>query len=229
MTIPVDVVTVWAPRPSDPHWRNDYVKLLALQRDTALRFGHKHVVVTDAELDGFDTLFVPLGKELMPAMINGVIAYLLAKHDGHSDIVFVDADCLVARDLSDAFAEDDFDIGLTHREDPIAPINNGAMYIHRDADLAALDFFESAQALCGIHWGADQEAISAAAAPVPNKDCIEERNGVRFAFLSMRTHGVVPKVRGARHYSDPYIVHFKGETKAWAQEYADRYILPATE
>lgn len=218
----VEVCTIWAPRPDHPKWRADYVDLLAMQRDTAARYGHRHLVVSDADLPGFEVLTTKLPASLMQAMICGVIARLIRPVETH--IVFVDCDVLIARDLSEAF-DGTFDLGLTRRENLLAPVNNGAMYLAKGAEEAALPFFCNAARLCGDHWGGDQEAISQAAAPVPDHECVETRDGLRIGFLSMRTHNVIPKTEGKRHDSNPFVVHFKGSTKPWARTYAEKFIL----
>lgn len=218
----VEVCTVWAPRRDHPKWRPDYVDVMELQRDTALRFGHKHVVVSDEDVPGFDVLRTTLPVSLMQAMIVGVIARLLHPVDTH--IVFVDCDVLIGRDLREAF-DGSFDLGLTRRVNDAAPINNGAMYLAHGNDAAALPFFCHAAQLCGDHWGGDQEAISQAAAPVPDHECVEDRDGLRIGFLSMLTHNVIPKTEGKPHRSKPFVIHFKGDTKPWAKTYADKFIL----
>lgn len=220
----VEVVTVWAPRPELPNYR-DYTKLMLIQRATARKFGHLHTVVTDCPyLVGFDTVRVPLPSNLMQAQLAGQLSFLQSWSGSHP-VVLVDADCLIARDLSDAF-DGSFDIGLTNRIDERSPINNGAMYLAAGSKEAALAFFGKALDMCGEHWGADQEAISAAAAPVPAGHGVEERFGVRFAFFSMLTHNVIPKEEGREHKKKPYVVHFKGEVaKDWANTYARKFIL----
>jgi hypothetical protein len=147
--------------------------------------------------------------------------------EGNCSIVFVDCDCLINRDLHDAFKVADFELGLTRRQNDLAPINNGAMYVRLGAHHLAATFFDGARARCGTHWGADQEAISAEAAPVPEESGVVSLRGpLRVGFLSMKTHGAVPKAFGARHHSRPFVVHFKGDKKSWAQIYAERWILP---
>lgn len=217
----VEVVTVWSPRPNHEKWRDDYIDLLHLQRKTALRFRHRHTVMTDAWIHGFDTIHVPLPESVMQAMIVGVIERL--KRAGDDDLLFLDVDALVGREVDKAF-DRSFDIGLTRRPNDIAPINNGAMYVDASAVEKVIPFFEHALELCGDHWGADQEAISAAASPVPEVEGVEVRDGVRFAFLSMLTHNCIPKAEGQPHKSSPYVVHFKGGTKPWAQTYARKYL-----
>lgn len=220
----IEVCTVFAKRTDHPDFDRDYMRLLKFQIRTAQHFGHRHTVVTDdAGLQvplPSQTLVVSLPHALMHAMIAGVIERLRNPVD--CPIVFVDVDVLIGNDLHDAFGG--FDVGFTRRANDIAPINNGAMYVYDAAK--ALPIFERALSICGTHWGGDQEAISAALAPVPNAECVLDRDGARVAFLSMRRHNCAPKERGARHYQDPFVIHFKGkEAKEWMPEYANRWIL----
>lgn len=223
----VEVVTVWAPRPKHEKWREDYMALLRLQSLTALRFGHAHTILTDAPKGtGFPLLSVvqqvKLPQNLMQAMIAGVVARLSLPSE---HLLFVDADVLVGRELDSAFSGA-FDLGLTRRDDVRSPINNGSMYVHARGRAFALAFFERALARCGTHWGADQEAISAEAAPVPKEDgLVQTRPGGQIGFLSMRDYSCVPKTRGLEHSTQPYTIHFKGESKDWAADYADLYLL----
>lgn len=224
----VEVVTVWAPRRHHEKWRDDYCDLITLQRRTVLHFGHTHTVVTDDSRmteDG-DALVVKLPDEVMPAMIAGVLERL--ERPVTCDLVFVDTDVLVNRDLHDAFEPRDFELALTNRIHELAPINNGVMLISRHGTEQARAFFTDALAVCGTHWGADQEAISAVAAPVPEpwqRTVIRRPRYGRIAFVNMKQYAVVPKERGAYHRKNPFMVHFKGATKDWAQEYAQRFIF----
>jgi hypothetical protein len=225
----IEVVTVFAPRGEASNWEH-YLPLLMLQKRTAEKFGHEHVVVCDRALKGFVVQPTQLPQSLMKAQIAGQVAYLERWDDSHP-FVFVDADCLIARDLAPAF-DGTFDIGLTIRNDVNCPVNNGAMYFNPGARAFALEFFRLALEQCEDHWGGDQEAISRVAAPAVLEPHIVarvaptmRRHAGRIAFLSMRSHNVIPKEEGRRHKSDPFVVHFKGATKAWAKTYADRFIL----
>jgi hypothetical protein len=221
----IEVVTVYAPRPQHPKWR-DYVTGMALQKATAERWGCRHVVVSDGNVPGgFNQIHVELPESLMHAQLVGQIAYLERWSSDHH-ILLVDADCLIHRDPTDAFTG--FDLGLTWRDNPACMINNGAMYVAAGAKERVLSFFRHALTLCKEHWGGDQEAISQAAAPVPMKDGKRGvRNGAMVEFLSMRTHNCVPNQEGARHYKPtPFVVHFKGEArKDWMRTYSELYIL----
>lgn len=224
----VHVCSVFAPRDpiaeTHPPWA-EYIPMLRLQRDSARWFGHRHTVITDANLDSeFDTLRTPLDADLMPAMISGVLARLQSGGPA-SHIVFLDCDCLVLKNLDEAFEGELFDVGLTHRANDVAPINNGAMYVNASGIPAASGFFRHAWALCGTHWGADQEAISKAAEPVPHKDCVAVRRGCRIGFLDMKRYAAVPKRHLSQHGGESFVAHFKGQTKRWMEDYANAFIF----
>jgi hypothetical protein len=216
----VEVCTVFAPRPEHPQWR-DYLPLLRAQRASVVRLGHTHTVITDSDLGpDFDQLRVDLPHELMPAMIEGILRRLDRPVDSH--ICFVDADCLVERPLRSVFERSvEFDIGLTYRANDVSPINNGVMYMPKQGHAGSIMFFREALRRCGTHWGADQEAISKAAAPVPQEQCYGERSGATVRFLNPKSYAAVPKVRLAKH--DAFVVHFKGATKDWMIDYAREY------
>lgn len=223
----VEVVTVFAPRPDHPKWM-DYLPGMRLQKRTAEKFGCRQVVVTDAELDGFDTIKVDLPKSLMKAILVGQIAYLEQWDDSHC-VMLIDADCLLARDPLSAFTNHgEYDLGLTWRADPRCMINNGAMYAMAGSKRRVLSFFRHALSMCGDHWGGDQESISMAAQPDPQDEWGKgERLGCVVQFLPMRHFNCTPGRDGAKVLDPPpYVVHFKGEhRKAWMATYAEKHIL----
>lgn len=220
----VEVVSVWAPRNTTEEKRQQYLALSAIQERTANYFGHPYRLMTDdPRLYGGSTCHVELPEGFNQAMIAGVIKRL--EMPVSSNLVFVDLDVLIARGLDQAFTGD-YDLGLTHRVNPISPINNGVMYIQQGAQKVVADFFRKALAIVGTHWGGDQEAISQIAAPVPQADnVVKGRFGARVKFFNMKHYAAVPKVRGVKHSHLPYAIHFKGETKPWMEEYATKFIL----
>lgn len=213
----VEICAVWAPRPWSEQWREDYLTMMDYQRKSVERVGYVHTVVTDDFSLGwrYNTIPVTLPTEVMPAMIAGVVQRLMRPVTSH--IVFVDVDVLIARRFDEMF-DGSFDLALTHRDNPVAPINNGVMYMDMAGAAKSLKFYEHALSICELHWGGDQEAISRAAAPVPLEDCIEDRNGFRLRFLPLKKYAAVPKLRGMQHKS-AYCIHFKGDTKKWLAEY----------
>lgn len=225
----LEVATVWAPRPNHEKWRPDtYLKLLELQRLTCKRVGHRQVVVTDAVLTGYDTLQAALPESLMHALIAGQIAYLEQWNDQHP-VVLLDMDCLVARDLNGAF-RGDFDIGLTSREHPTQPIQNGAMYFAPGSRSAALRMLKKTLALTSDWWGSDQEALAAAVGHIPRVHRVEQRFGVRLAFLPCENYNFSAKTGVPKATPKRLVYHFKGDTKHFAADTASRhFLLPGME
>jgi hypothetical protein len=215
----IEVCTVYTARPGHAQWRDDYIDLLSAQKASAQRFDNFHRVVTDTPIDGFNCMQAALPADLMQAMIAGVLARLdMATRETH--FVFVDADVLIGRPLGPVFRRArEFDISLTYRANDLAPINNGVMYVHKDGIGPALMFYREALRLCGTHWGADQEAISQAAAPVPQEPGFGERSGAVVRFVSSKIYAPVPRAHGIEHVGAP-AVHFKGATKDWMLDYA---------
>lgn len=225
----IEVVTFYSPRPGHEKLIADFGRLMILQKKTAEKFGHRHVVISDRQFKHLNVCQVSLPESLMKAILAGQVAYL-EQWSGEHPVVMVDADCLIARNLAEAFWLP-FDLGLTNREHDSARINNGAMYIAPGNKPAVLRFFKGALASCQDHWGGDQEAISRMAEPIPLGHCIEARRyegidaPLRMGFFSMKTHNVVPTMPGVRHKKNPYVVHFKGDRKQWMELYASKFIL----
>lgn len=226
----VEVVTTWTPRPLHTKWRTDYPNMFRIQRLTVLQAGHTYTVITDdKDFTKQNTLITPLITELpksfMAAMIYGVVYRLRQPVETH--LLFADVDVLINQNLEPAF-DGTFDLGLTRRINEVSPINNGAMYVDKDGASKALTFFEGALERCGDkdHWGADQEAISQQAAPVPEENGVEDRGYIRIAFLDMRKYSAVPKIPNMPHDINPYCIHFKGETpKNWLDSFAINHVL----
>jgi hypothetical protein len=138
---------------------------------------------------------------------------------------------LINRDLREAFPENysEFDLLLTQRENDLAPINNGAMYVSCDGINRAWYFFLYALGLCGDHWGADQEAISRAAMPLPETiGRTARRQGCKIKYAAMKPYNVVPKEEGCEHVRHgsmrPFVIHFKGNTKDWMATYVEKFV-----
>lgn len=215
----LEVVTVWAPRPNHPKWR-DYLSLLALQARTVKRVGHRHVVVTDTELKGYNTFQADLPDSLLHALIAGQLAYM-RQWSGKHRVVLADMDCMVINDLNPAFTG--FDVGLTIREHDTQPIQNGAMYFEANerAKAAAVAMLDLTLGMCGREWGEDQEALARAVEP-PGKFCTADRFGAKFAFLPIDRHNHSNKHVRAAVDTNRFIEHFKGDMKKWAEPFVKR-------
>lgn len=218
----IDVVTVWAPRPEHPKFQ-EYMPLLELQAKTVRRAGHRHVVVTDTDMPGYNTIKVDLPKSLLKALVAGQLAYA-KRWKGDHRVVMLDVDCMVVRSLDRAF--NGFDVGLTIREHPTQPIQNGAMYFEgtREAKNAAVEMLERTLEMCGHKWGEDQEALALAVDP-PKKYGPEIRFGARFEFLPVNLHNHADKQTHRRRLEPRvFVEHFKGDTKAQAADYVGRLL-----
>jgi len=212
----IDVVTIWAPRPGDRAIRHaacnlaSYLPLMKMQRETCAKFGHRHRVVSDTEVPGFDVIRATLPPKFSAAMVAGQIAAIEA-WDNADHLVLADCDVLIGRNLAGAF-DGSFDIGLTRRDEATSPINNGVMYIAAGARGAALAFYRAAFTLCLDHWGGDQQAVSKAAEPVLESG-VHLRQGARVAFLPCKRYNMTPDVNGTAGQGGPFAIHFKGERK----------------
>lgn len=226
----LEVVTFWAPRKSDSHWREGYLDLLALQGQTVKRVGHRHRVVTDApgDVKGYDTVTVELPGNLMKALTTAQLLYVRDHWSGEHPLVLVDVDCLVAKDLNRAF-DGSFDIGLASRENGTQPIQNGAMYFAPGAKKHAARLFERTLDKCEDWWGSDQVALAVAVAPVPRVHGVHVRHGARIAFLPCETYNFGPKTGIPKNAPHRFILHFKGDQKKYAAKTAKlHFLLPGS-
>lgn len=216
----MEVVTVWAPRPDHPKWQN-YLPLLDLQIKTAKRAGHHHRVVTDAELHGYTKLHVDLPKPLLRAIVTAQLAYM-KQWDASHRVVLLDVDCMVVRNLHPAFTG--FDVGLTIRDHPTQPVQNGVMFFEatQKAKAAAIEMLERTLEICGTQWGEDQEAL-AQVVDSPGRPGREIRFGAQFEFIHIERHNHADKSNPRRRLSRlVFIEHFKGDTKHQAADYVER-------
>lgn len=214
----LEVATFWAPRPEHEKWRGDYLALLELQKRTVRRRGHRHVVVSDVEIPGFDVMRVDLPQPLMKAITSAQLAYLKAWSGKHR-VVLLDVDCIICNDLNTAF-DGSWDIGLTVRDHDTQPVQNGVMYFESGAQPSAVEMLERTLAGCEDWWGADQAALAQAIGPVPPSvalPLIEKRLGVRVGFLSTERHNFTAKTVPHK-VKDRLVMHFKGNRKQYAQQ-----------
>ncbi len=224
MTSPL-VVSVFMDRDDHQPQTVDWRRMLALLDASARKFGCRHVALTDpataASLPCDTYALEGLPHSLMPAIIRAQRAFL-ASAEFDADAILVGADCLVNRDPRLAF-EEAADIIVTSRPGAgVSAINNGAVYCRLDARAHAVALYDRAIAACRDHWGGDQEAVTAAVAPVPAAHTIEDRHGARIGFRSLTTHNHSPDRLASP--SEAYIVHFKGGRKRWMVEWARQHL-----
>jgi len=77
----VNIVSFYAPRPDHPFFQ-DYTPFLEILGESCRKYGHKHIIITDAQLetDAGKSFVTDLPKPLMKAAIAGQLAYLKSDH-----------------------------------------------------------------------------------------------------------------------------------------------------
>lgn len=214
----MNVVSFYAPRPAHPEFQ-DYQPFLRILDRSCRRFGHRHIVITDAELDWLQTFRTDLPDELMAATLAGQLAYLEAG-GAAVDTLFVDADCVLSRDPAAAFALD-FDAAFTTHPFHDCELNNGAMFCRGGTDTAR--FWRAALAgMRRFQWGDDQKALAAVLTPQINHGNYL-RHGLKVRFLPVDPWNLTPDYPG-QDCTHAYVLHFRGERKKWMRQYCSRWL-----
>ena len=212
----MNVVSFFAPRPEHPKWRDDYLPMLALLEASCRRYGHRHIVLSDVKVDGYDTFVCELPRQLMPATIAAQAQYLRV-HD--SPVLFTGVDCVLAGDPLAVLARG-FDIAMTVDKFPECPLNTGAMFV-RDCGLA-LAYWEKALAVCGNEWGDDQKCLARVFNAPDTPATVVVGEGQVIDFLPMLPYHFAP--RNVDDVRPATVVHFRGRRKAFMREYCSRHL-----
>lgn len=211
----MNVVSFYAPRPGHPKaW--DYLPMLRLLELSCRRFGHRHIVLSDADLPGLDVFRCQLPHELMPATIEAQLQYLKA-HD--EPTLFTGADCVLGMDPAPVF-ERGFDIAMTTDHFPGFCLNTGAMFI-KNCGLAAA-FWHQARAICGNAWGDDQLCLEQVFKATPDPTVYVLPEGHVIECLPMMPYHYAP--RSVEHCDPAHVVHFRGQRKVFMAEYCARHL-----
>lgn len=224
------VVSFWVLRPEEhpeAEARNYPGMLRVLQRSCD-RLGLKHVVLTDVTTahspewpEGVEYAAMhDIPKPLMQACTAAQAAYLDI-FGAESDTLFVGADCIF-KALPVFPAE--VDIAVTYRgPESRMPINTGAVFIRERAVDRAAPLFRAVANRCGKKWCDDQRALVAELSPLPPRNGIFERHGMKVGFLPMFPYNVI-----VDDVNDPAdgaaMLHFKSKTRkalffSWAERW----------
>jgi hypothetical protein len=198
----------------------DYIPLLRLLQASCDRFGHRHVVISDAPVEGFETFVSPLPSDLMLAIMYGQRDWI-ARGDWKDEMVMVGADCLVGRDLRQAFTPG-WDVCVTNRPHRKWPINTGAIYVKGGARLKLASMWARAAAAVNGEWGDDQVQVAMQFAPVPTTHLPAVRQDLTVQFSPMSTHNHSPK--RLDDASSAFVIHFKGPRKSFMADWAKRHM-----
>lgn len=210
----MNIVSFYAPRPEHPFFQ-DYRPFLALLRESCVRFGHDHLVLTDdpMEVGSEDAYVVDLPRSLMKALIAAQHAYLADPAMADEPTLLTGADCVLARDPA-WMAEHDADIVITVGDFADCRMNCGAIYIRRPAVLAPV--WETALAHVGDDWGDDQTSLYLAIQQAGVR-------GLKIVELPVDPYNLAPE-----HPDDDctrgVVLHFRGPRKRWMVDYCHKWL-----
>eukprot|EP00192_Tetraselmis_astigmatica_P011270 CAMPEP_0117651472 /NCGR_PEP_ID=MMETSP0804-20121206/2111_1 /TAXON_ID=1074897 /ORGANISM="Tetraselmis astigmatica, Strain CCMP880" /LENGTH=376 /DNA_ID=CAMNT_0005457453 /DNA_START=179 /DNA_END=1306 /DNA_ORIENTATION=+ len=138
------------------------------------------------------------------------------------NLVFTDTDILYVKSLADIF-DSPFDIGLTYRNMPKYPINNGIMFAHKDRLQEASNFWEKIlkiyeQENYDRGWQGDQYAVckfmeAAGKYFTGQKHYKKQVGGVDVKLLHISGFNFPPR-SGCKIGSQVRVLHFKGGEKS---------------
>jgi hypothetical protein len=158
-------------RPDDYPAAADYPAMLSVLERSCARVGIRHVVLTDAASlgrvpHGILTACLDLPRSLMKATTQAH-AQFLESFPVDGDVLFVGADSIFVKDPR-RFYPKDVDLCVTLRPGHARyPINNGAMFVRKEARDRVAEFYRRVADACGDRCGDDQRGVADALAPMP--------------------------------------------------------------
>lgn len=212
----VNVVSYFFPRPAHPRALYQYLPMLALLEASCRRYGHRHIVLSDVALPGFEVFRCQVPQELMPATLAAQLQYL---QEFEAPTLFTGADCVLGQDPAAVF-ERTFDVAMTTDRFPGFCLNTGAMFI-KDCGFAAW-YWQQALDICGDEWGSDQIALERAFGATPEPSCRVGAEGRVIECLPMMPYHLAPD--GVEDNRPATVVHFRGPRKLFMQEYCRRHL-----
>ena len=232
----MNVVSFYAPRPEHKLFQ-DYTPFLRVLDASCKKFGHNHIVISDKVLPGFNTFVAELPDDLMGAVLVGQLAYLESEF-AKTDTIFIDGDCVLAKDPASVF-DKDFDIAVITHADlqsnlvletskgfesvPFTDshLDNSTIFIRGGADAAK--FWRSALLHVGVEWGDDQHALAIALNVATNHRKLFHRLGVPVRFLPRDTYTFSPDHPG-QEPDGSFVLHFRGGRKQWMVDYCAHHL-----
>ena len=208
----MNIVSFYAPRPDHPFFQ-DYTPFLAILRQSCVRFGHRHLVLTDDAGIGDDAYVTPLPASLMRAVTAAQLAYLADPVHAFTPTLLTGADCVLVQDPARFGAEcGDADIVIT-TDDRFRDcrMNTGAIYIPRPALLAPV--WADTLAEMGDAWGDDQTGLYAAILA----------SGLRVRELPCDPFNLAPETP-SEDCSRGVVLHFRGPRKNWMRDYCHKWL-----
>ncbi|HQS15024.1 hypothetical protein [Reyranella sp.] len=222
------VASFWVYRPEEhPHAAN-YPAMLEILQRSCDRLGARHILLTDHATA--DAGLVPVGIEhyasdlprnVMQATTQAQAHFLENAPAWFGDVLFVGADSILLQDPRPHLPDADLCVTSRRPRPHLDAINNGFMYIRRRALGQVSALYRRVADRCGTEWRDDQRALVVELDPVPMPPVIEERAGLRVAFLPMRRFNDCPRWPGDP-CKDAVLLHFRGRQRkkmmfAWAK------------
>lgn len=201
------VASFFAPR--FDKWGCDYDALLRLVDASCRRVGLRHVVISDSERPApLETARFDLPENLMQACLDGQRRFLEASA---GPVLLIGADCLVTRNFNGAIGHD---MAITIGPFSDCEMNTGAIWCADGPSCAPV--WQTALDRGPLEWGEDQVALYAAVQDA-------EAKGLNIRRLRCERYNWAPE-SVADPAGLPTVVHFRGRRKAWAAEWAARFL-----
>ena len=214
----MNVVSFYAPREDHPFFR-DYTPYLDRLELSCRKYGHKHYVLSDRQIPGFDCIIYDLPHNLMLAFIMAQRMYLESYH-AETDTLLTGADCVLARDPVGIFADGEFDLACTTHPFDDSILNTGAIFVRGGSRVA--QFWRQAEATNPTNWGDDQTSLRDALGATLDHG-LYQRGSHKVRFLPLHPWNVAPENPGDPP-GDAVLLHFRGPRKEWLEAYCASYL-----
>ncbi len=233
------------PHPNANLEHSQYLDMLDMLFASARLFhpGSECIVLTDdrTRLESIPSRFLRINcairhdKIMLDRM--GAQRVFLQEYDFSCPVILADSDILL-NDSLDAVFQQDFDVGLTWRQNAEMPINGGVLFVNNRRPSASRRFLAVTQEIYEkkyadrSEWYGDQFAIrdflEMTVGEIASQQEIIERQGCRILLLPCEQYNHSPDnvlVSIASRFLDKHVLHFKGERKRLMKLYWQAHLL----
>lgn len=223
------VASFWVHRPVEHPKAADYPAMLRILQASCDRLKIRHVLLTDNETadaglvpSGVQYFATDLPRDVMQATTTAQASFLENAPAWFGDVLFVGADSILLQDPRPHLPDADLCVTSRRPRPHLDAINNGFMYVRRRALGQVSALYRRVADRCGTEWRDDQRSLVAELSPVPMPPVIDERAGVKVAYMPMAGFNY-----GPLWVNDPckgaILLHFRGHHRkkmlfAWAKK-----------
>jgi hypothetical protein len=211
----ITVASFFAPRPEHPFYQ-DYTPYLNLLRESCVRYGARHVVLTDDPSVGDDAYVTELPRSLMKAVLAAQFAYLADPANAFTPTLLVGADCVLAND-PEVFLKQDADLVITVGDFADCRMNTGAIFVPKPCQVA--EIWAEALAHVGDDWGDDQTSLLRAIEQRPTHGLWS----AKVVELPVDPYNLAPEYPGD-DCKRGVVLHFRGNRKRWMADYCREWL-----